>query len=80
MALCPANSLSLLLDVLEQLDTGLDRANREFGMNHLRAMQASGYPRDILTNQGGLDEGVSVLPKPDSLESLARHVRSLLDR
>jgi len=45
----------------------------------LRALLASGYPRDALTGLNGRLERVALLTKPYSRNDLARTVRRTLD-
>jgi hypothetical protein len=45
----------------------------------LRALLASGYPRDALTGLNGNLERVALLTKPYSRDDLARSVRRALD-
>ena len=46
----------------------------------LAVLFASGHTRNVIARHGILDPGVEFLPKPYSLESLARRVREVLDR
>ena len=72
---------ALLTDVVMPGHNGKELANAICELRpNIEVLFTSGYPRDIITNQGVLDEGVHFLPKPYSLESLARFVRSVLDR
>ena len=45
-----------------------------------RCLYMSGYTRDIIANQGILDEGVNFIQKPFSLESLAFKIREVLNQ
>jgi len=46
---------------------------------HLRILFTTGYTRNAVVNNGVLDAGVSVLPKPFALAALAAKVREVLD-
>ncbi len=46
----------------------------------VRVLFASGYPQNVIAQHGMLERGIEFLPKPYSLESLARRVREVLDR
>ena len=47
---------------------------------HLPVLHISGYSRDALVHAGRLDEGVSLLEKPFTAESLTDMVREVLDQ
>jgi CheY-like chemotaxis protein len=46
----------------------------------IRILFVSGYPEDVVSHQGVLDEQVDFLTKPYSVGTLARRVREALDR
>src|SRR5687768_14099155 len=46
----------------------------------LRVLCVSGYSGEMLARHAGLDEGVTLLPKPFTPETLAAKVRDVLDR
>ena len=45
----------------------------------IRTLFMSGYTEDVIAHRGILDKGVSFLPKPFTVRSLAEKVRSVLD-
>jgi DNA-binding response OmpR family regulator len=45
----------------------------------IRVIYVSGYPDDVISHHGVLDPGIDFIPKPYSLETLARRVRASLD-
>ena len=47
---------------------------------HLRVLFTSGYTQNLIAEGGILEQGIDFLPKPYSLEHLARRVRDVLDR
>jgi PAS domain S-box-containing protein len=73
--------LSLLLtDVVMPGMNGRELA-RELARAHpgLRVLFMSGYPAEVISSHGILDEGLSFLQKPFSPEELSAKVRSVLD-
>jgi DNA-binding NtrC family response regulator len=46
----------------------------------LKVLFMSGYAKDVVSNQGILEEGVSFLQKPFSVHTLVAKVREVLDR
>jgi two-component system, cell cycle sensor histidine kinase and response regulator CckA len=46
----------------------------------VKVLFTSGYTRDVIAHHGVLDEGIEFLPKPYTVESLARRVREVLDQ
>ncbi len=46
----------------------------------IKVLFTSGYTRDAIARDGGLDDGVELIAKPYGKEALARKVRSVLDR
>jgi DNA-binding response OmpR family regulator len=46
----------------------------------LRVLFMSGYPKDIITEEGDLGTGIDLVPKPFSYAQLSTKVRELLDR
>ena len=47
---------------------------------NLPILYISGYPRDVILQDGRVKEGVELLPKPFTQQALAAKVRELLDR
>ena len=45
----------------------------------LKVLYTTGYARDAIVHQGILDSGVHLLPKPYTIETLARKLRAVLD-
>jgi len=45
----------------------------------IKVVFISGYPKEILSQQGVLDAGIHLIQKPFDLEDLARQVRKVLD-
>ena len=54
-----------------------DKLNEEYPK--LKVLYISGYTDNAIAHHGVLDEGVSLLQKPFSLQSLAEKVREVLD-
>jgi CheY-like chemotaxis protein len=54
-----------------------DRAQAE--RPDLKVLYTTGYTRNAIVHNGIVDYGVSFLPKPFSIEALARKVREVLD-
>ncbi|MGQ0660007.1 MAG: CHASE3 domain-containing protein [Sphingosinicella sp.] len=46
----------------------------------LRVLYTTGYTPDAIVHEGALDAGVDLLPKPFTVDQLARKVRQVLDR
>ncbi len=46
---------------------------------NIKVVFISGYPKEILSQQGVLDAGIHLIQKPFDLEELARQVRKVLD-
>lgn len=46
---------------------------------NIKVVFISGYPKEILSQQGVLDTGIHLIQKPFDLEDLARQVRKVLD-
>ena len=45
----------------------------------LKVLYTTGYAQNAVIHNGALDHGLAVLPKPFSLDTLARKVRRVLD-
>ena len=77
----PGEIRLLLTDVVMPGMNGRDLAERLLEVHpNLRVLFTSGYPADHLAPHGVVDQGVSFLQKPFTLQALAAKVRSLLDR
>ncbi len=71
----------LLTDVIMPQLSGQDlRRQLQAGRPDMKCLFMSGYTADIISTHGVVDEDVSLLEKPFSLESLAFKVRETLDR
>ena len=46
----------------------------------LKVLYTTGYTRNAIVHNGTLDAGVELLPKPFTIEQLARKVRQVIDR
>ena len=46
----------------------------------VKILYTSGYPRDAITQNGRLEAGVDLLPKPFTMRGLATRVREMIDR
>jgi CheY-like chemotaxis protein len=46
---------------------------------HLKVLYTTGYTRNAVVHNGVLDRDVAFLPKPFSVEDLARKLRAVLD-
>lgn len=46
---------------------------------NIRVLYCSGYARDVVVSQGGLEEGMSYLPKPFTPKELLLKIREVLD-
>ena len=70
-----------LLDVIMPEINGYDLAQELLAIKpEARCLYMSGYTADIIASQGLLDEGVELIQKPFSQQSLAAKVRQLLDK
>ncbi len=68
-----------LTDVIMPEMNGRDLAGRlSAGRSGMKILFMSGYPANILTNQGVLDEGVNFIEKPFTMQELATKVRQTL--
>jgi len=71
----------LVTDVVMPGMNGRELAERLVALRPgLPVLFTSGHARDVIAQHGILDPGLAYLPKPYSLESLARRVREVLDR
>ena len=70
----------LLTDVVMPAMNGKDLKNKIEAMHPgIKAIFMSGYTADIIESRGVLDEGISFLQKPFSINALALKVRQALD-
>jgi PAS domain S-box-containing protein len=68
----------LVTDVVMPGLNGRELADRiQDEQPQMRILFTSGYPRDVVSSQGILEEGVEFLSKPYSFEALADHVRKI---
>jgi two-component system cell cycle sensor histidine kinase/response regulator CckA len=71
----------LLTDVVMPHMNGRQLAKRlQSRWDNLRVLYMSGYSSDVIAYHGVLDEGIAILQKPFTLDSLTREVRAALDR
>jgi DNA-binding response OmpR family regulator len=71
----------LLTDVVLPGQNGRDLANDLRSVSpELRIIFISGYPENAVTRHGIQEDGMFYLPKPYSLQSLTRKVRSVLEQ
>ena len=70
----------LFTDMVMPGMTGRELAERAV-LQHpdLKVLYTTGYTRNGIVHGGRLDAGVELLPKPFSIDQLARKVRSVLD-
>jgi signal transduction histidine kinase len=78
----PDQSVQLLLtDVVMPEMSGRELADAaRRGHPNLRVLFMSGYPKDIISEEGSLGPGIDLMPKPFSYAQLSNKVRELLDR
>lgn len=70
----------LLTDVVMPEMNGRDLAKNILSLYpHLKRLFVSGYPANIISSHGVLDEGVNFIQKPFSREQLGAKVREVLD-
>ena len=70
----------LMTDVIMPEMNGKDLVDKLRSLNpQLRCLYMSGYPADVITQHGVLDEGVHFIQKPFRLSDLAASVRKCLD-
>ena len=71
----------LLTDVVLPGQNGRDLANALRSVcPKLKIIFISGYPENVVTEQGIQEEGMFYLPKPFSLQSLTRKVKQVLEQ
>ena len=70
----------LVTDVVMPRMNGWDLAQRVMVLHpRIKVLYMSGYPDDILGRAGSVDPPLAFLPKPFTLDDLARKVRDVLD-
>jgi CheY-like chemotaxis protein len=71
----------LLTDVVMPEVTGRELVDKLNKTNpEIKPLFMSGYTADMIANQGVLEEGITFLQKPFSLQSLSTKIRSVLDQ
>jgi PAS domain S-box-containing protein len=71
----------LMTDVVMPEMNGRDLAKRLLSAHpSLRQLFTSGYPANVITHRGVLDEGVHFIQKPYSMKDLAAKLREVLDQ
>jgi CheY-like chemotaxis protein len=70
----------LLTDVIMPGMTGRDLGElARIYQPGLRILYMSGYPRDVIMQDGRLETGIELLPKPFTYQALGARVRDMLD-
>jgi CheY-like chemotaxis protein len=70
----------LFTDIVMPDMNGRKLADQARGLRpHLRVLYTTGYTRNAIVHNGMLDAGLAFLPKPFTLDQLARKVREVLD-
>ena len=71
----------LFTDVVMPDVNGRELADRARTMRpDLKVLYTTGYTKDAIVHDGTLDPGVDLLPKPFTVDQLARKVRQVIDR
>ncbi|MGE0180251.1 MAG: CHASE3 domain-containing protein [Sphingomonas sp.] len=71
----------LFTDVVMPDVNGRELADRARATRpELKVLYTTGYTKDAIVHDGRLEEGVDLLPKPFTVDQLARKVRQVLDR
>ncbi len=70
----------LLTDVIMPKMNGRQLAQEVRDLRpEIKVLYTSGYPRDVIVNQGVLEEGIELIEKPFTPDTLARRIRGVLD-
>jgi CheY-like chemotaxis protein len=70
----------LMTDVIMPEMNGRDLAKNLLSLDpYIKPLFMSGYPADVIANQGVLDEGVSFIQKPFSAKDLANKISETLE-
>lgn len=70
----------LFTDIVMPDMDGRELAEKAIGMRpDLKVLFTTGYTRNAIVHNGVLDPGVSLLPKPATMEQLAAKIREVLD-
>jgi signal transduction histidine kinase len=81
MVATPSRIDLLFTDVVMPDVNGRELADRARAMRPgLKVLYTTGYTKNAIVHNGTLDPGVDMLPKPFTIDQLARKVRQVLDR
>ena len=81
MVATPSRIDLLFTDVVMPDVNGRELADRARTMRpDLKVLYTTGYTKDAIVHEGTLDPGVDMLPKPFTVDQLARKIRQVIDR